>query len=552
MLGHVYTLGKRARGGAMVATMNATMTDLRPYPIMATIAGVPTDVLSYDRSHGVDQPVATGSITLPLPLPDHLRGGDPGDVLNLPVLLQVGYRESILRPVFSGYIRRDRMELSRDGYDATLSMVGYGSLLSWPESRDLTFSSNYLDEIIRSLCERRGMPKYRIDRILTPSGARIRMGGNPHIDDGKVVIPAGTSPLDWMTRLLRLFGYRAFDTAQEFRVQRVSGAPTLGPMAEFAEGKLIHRLSRDRDLDDVVTAWTVEGATYTDDDGIQIPIRSIPAGTVPFEPLLNPPGYREATIRDNQLVTQVNADAVRQIAEIDNAAVNPTWSINTRGNSNYRPGATVRIASSTMEATADNYWLMSVRDSLDSSQGYKAVLTAWKGGGTSLPDGEDLQTITVREAPVHLGDEYVPWYAVPQATARELSFPVTVLDTYTSLALSLYLHGSNSYLIDGNTDSTVSKIIVMQNGEEVGSADLPVVPEDYSLQLPYGNGLTHWQQFRLPVPGRLEAGSAEIRIVSGADSRLGESVKYDDFEARNITLELRGAGVPELPGVNEP
>ena len=114
----------------MVATMNATMTDLRPYPIMCTIAGNATDVTTYNRSHGVDQPVATGSITLPLPLPEHLRGGAPGDVLNLPISLQVGYRESILRPVFNGYIRRDRMELSRNGYYATLSMVGYATLLA--------------------------------------------------------------------------------------------------------------------------------------------------------------------------------------------------------------------------------------------------------------------------------------------------------------------------------------------------------------------------------------------------------------------------------------
>lgn len=533
----------------VTTTANARMTDLRPYPIMCTIAGHPTDVIRYDRSHGVDQPVATGSITLPLPLPEHLRGGEPGDVLNLPISMQVGYRESILRPVFNGYIRRDRMELSRDGYYATLGLVGYATLLAWPESRDLVFSSNILlEEFIRSMCVRRGVPKYRIDRIMTPSGQRVRLGGNRYIDDGEFVLPAGTSPLDMMTRLLRLFGYRAFDTAQEFRVQRVSGAPVYGPMGDFAEGKLIHRLSRERDLDEMVTAWTVEGATYTDDDGIQIPIRSIPEGTVPFEPLLNPPGYREDKIRDNQIVTQVNADAVRQIAEIDHSTVNPMWSINTRGNSLFRPGATVRIASSNMEAAAENYWLMTVRDSLDVNQGYKAVLTAWKGGGDALPDGEDLEVINVREAPVHLGDEHIPWYAQPAPSGKEFRIPITVPDSFTSLAISLWLHGSNNYLLDGgNTEASVSQIQVWQNGEEVGSTELPVVEENYQQQLPYGSGLTHWQQFRLPVPGRLEAGSAEIRIVSGEDSRLPSHTKFDDFEARNITLELRGAGHPELP-----
>lgn len=526
-----------------------SMPNLRPY-VVCTIDGVPTRITNWDTSHGTDQPVATGSITLPLPLPSHLAGGEPENVLNHHIVLQAGYRGFSLRTVFSGVLDSDSMNLARSGYTNTIQLRGYGSRLAWRTTRELRFPGNMLlEEIIRSLCEMRGVV-YRIDRILTPSGQQVRMGGNPHIENGEVVIRAKSTPLDWITRMCELFGYRAFDTAQEFRVQRVSGTPTLGPMGEFREGLLIHQLNQSRKRDSMVTAWTVEGATYTDDDGIEIPIRSIPGGAIPSDPLLDPPGWRDDTVSDGDLVSQVNADAVRQVLEIDYSAPGIEWTINTRGNSLYRPGATVRIASTNMEAPARDYWIRRVRQSMSRNAGYKSVLTAWAGGGTAMPDGEDLQTINVRTAPVHLGDETIPWYAQPSPSGKTFPISVSIPDTFTSLAISLYLHGSNSYLIDGaNTESTVSKIEVWQGGEKpVGTVELPANEENYNQQLPYGSGLEHWTQVRLPVPGRLEPGEAEIRIVAGEDKRLPESTKFDDFELRNITLELRGAGTPQLPG----
>lgn len=528
--------------------MSAVLTNLRPYPIMATIGDAPIDVLRFDAHHAVNVPVATGSITIPLPVPSRFGGGDPEALLNKPISIQVGYRESVLRTVFNGYIRADRMQLSRNGHYATFMLGGYGRLLAWPESQDLRYPAmTPLDEIARSILVRRGVPRFRVDRVLAPDGTRIRLGGNPNIDDGEVIIPAGQDPLTWLNRVLGLFGYRAFDAPTEFRVQRVSGSPTIAPMETYREGLLAHQLVRDRDLDKVVTAWTVEGATYTDDDGVQIPVRSYPAGPIPPEPLLNPPGYREGTLRDNILVRDDLAHIARQIKEIDEAAVAPQWTINARGNSFFYPGGTIRVGSSNMEAAEQNMWVMSVRQSLDDRQGYKMVLNAWRGGGIALPNADDLQTINVQTGPVHLGDEHIPWYAVPNPTGKELSIPFTVPDVFTSIAISGYGHGCNSYLLDGNTDATVSMIEVWQNGEKVGSTQLPVMAENYEQRLPYGSGLTHWESFRMPVPGRLEPGSAEIKIISGEDNRLPAHTRFDDFEVRNLVLELRGAGSPELP-----
>lgn len=522
-------------------------TVLHPYNVV-TVAGIPTQVSYVRTQHGVNQPIGKGSISIPLPLPDHLSGDDPATTINRPIAIQAGYKESILQPVFGGYIDSDSMSVDTSGAMATFDLVGYASLLAWPEERDLVFTGPILlEDIVKSLCVKRGVPKWRIDQILSPDGERIRLATNALVNDGTVTIKRRTSPLTWLTRTLALFGYRIFDTPSgELRVQRVSGAPTLGPMAEFAEGKLAHSLQRARSRDAMVTYWTIEGAQYTDDDGIQIPVRSFPS-VVPFKQVLNPPGYRADDVSDAVLDTVDLADTVRRVREIDYGAPSTDWTVTTRGNSSFCNGAAVAAASGFMGASVRSLWLMQVNQTLDARQGYKATLTAWVGSGEELPAGDDLTTINVRSAAVHLGDEYISWYAQPAPQGKEFPIDITVPQTFTSLALSLWLHGTNSYLIGGgNSESGVSKIVVEQNGKEVGSAELPVANEDYEQQYPYGASLDHWQSVRMPVPGRLEAGPAVIKIVAGEDSRASAG-PIDDFELRNIVLELRGAGEAILP-----
>ncbi len=522
-------------------------TVLHPHKVV-TIDGIPTRASYVRTQHGVDQPIGTGAISMPLPLPEHLSGEEPEQTINRKIAIQVGYKESILRPVFGGYIDSDSMSVDATSATATFDLIGYASLLAWPEERDLVYNGPILlEDIVKSLCVRRGVPKWRVDRILSPEGERIVLATNPLVNDGTVTIKRRTSPLTWLTRTLALFGYRIFDTpAGELRVHRVSGAPTLGPMGVFAEGKLAHSLQRSRRRDDMVTYWTVEGAQYTDEDGVTVPVRSFPS-SVPFRQVLNPPGYRADDVSDAILDTVQLADTVRRVREIDYGAPSTNWSWTCRGNSNYRNGATVRLASGFMGASARDYWLMQVNQTLDERQGYRASLTAWVGSGEQLPEGDDLVTLPVRSAPVHLGDETIGWYASPAPQGKEFPIQVTTPQTFTSLAISMYLHGTNSYLLDGgNSDSEVSKIVVEQNGEEVGSADLPVINEDYELQLPYGSGLDHWQAVRLPVPGRIEEGPVTIKIVAGEDSRASGG-PIDDFELRDIVLELRGAGEAILP-----
>ena len=130
---------------------------LRTHRVIATINGVPTKVFEADAQHGVNQPIGTGSVTIPLPLPAHLVGPDER-ILNAPVSVQAGFDETVIRPIFSGRIDSDRFEMDVRGRSATLHMLGHATLLDWEEEDDLVFTRPILlAEIARSLCQwRRG------------------------------------------------------------------------------------------------------------------------------------------------------------------------------------------------------------------------------------------------------------------------------------------------------------------------------------------------------------------------------------------------------------
>lgn len=519
---------------------------------VATIAGVPTDVLSYDVSTHVNQPIATGSVTLPLPLPDHLRGED-GNVLNQPIHIQAGYTESSLRTRFNGRIDADRMEINERERTATLHMRGWATLLDWEEEDDLVFSGPIaLHEIVRSLCAWRGVPAYSVIDVNTHQGGPALLGGNPYVDEGNVIIPRRTSPLAWIDRKLRLYGYRIFDTPSgELRVRRISGEPIGASSATYTEGVNCYRIERTRDLKPMKTNWTIEGATYIDDDGVSIPVRSFPA-SVPADPLLTPPGYRSGRLTDNDIVTIPRAHTIRYVQEIDHARPYHELRWETWADQDRQPGEAVTLDVPTFDA-AGRYWLMGITERFDDG-GFVDTMSAWVGGTTSFPSGDDLEEVNVGAGPWHVGDEYLSHYAVPSPQGTTITIPVTIPSDVTSIAIRGYGHGMNSYLIDGaNTEATVSKIEVWQGGGErpVGSAELPVMPENLLQRLNYKDGLKHWTAFRMPVPGRLEAGSAEIRLVAGEDSRASLA-PVDDFEARDIVLELRGHGRPALPRKRNP
>lgn len=112
--------------------------------------------------------------------------------------------------------------------------------------------------------------------------------------------------------------------------------------------------------------------------------------------------------------------------------------------------------------------------------------------------------------------------------------------------LTGWAHGVNSF--GSGTEETLSKIEVWQGATDkpVGSAVLPSMPENLNKRYPYGtaNWQKYWTKFRLPVPGRLEAGTATVKLQSGKSS----SSSWDDYEVRDLVLTVSGSGYPDLPG----
>ena len=530
----------------MVATAPVThgTHSVRHPRLVATVAGRPTEVLSFDAQHG--QPIGTATVTLPLPLPDHLRGED-GRVLNQPIDVQAGYEEGDIRTVFSGRIISDRMEVNDRDRTATISARGWAALLDWPEEHDLVFQGPIaLHDIVRSLCQWRRVPAYRIDPVLGPSGAVIFLGYNWAVNENRVVIPRRTSPLAWIDRKVQLFGSRIFDTPSgEVRCQRMTGLPNVEVAGTFGEGIDAFRVERSRELAPMVTYWTVEGPTYTDADGVQVPIISRPA-EVDADPLLTPPGYRADRIHDNDLATDGLATAVRAIHEINFSTPYHEMRWEAAGDPWRQPGEAVHLVAPTFDVDRE-FWITAITQRFDPRDGYVANYRAWAGSGSRLPGGTDAEYVPLPGIH-HVGDEYLSHYAVPSPSGTTITLPFTVPDEYTSIAVSGLAHGVNSYLLDGaNADSTVSKVEVWQNGESVGSAEMPVMPENLLQRLDYTN-LAHWKSFRMPVPGRLTPGRAELRIVAGEDTRAGGG-PVDDFEVRDLQIEFRGVGRPILPRV---
>lgn len=523
---------------------SATSLQMRPTQLFVTVNGVPTMVEAVDTQHGVNQKIGTASIEMILPNPGHVT-------LNAPIEVQAGFKDSGLATIFSGRITDASASVSDRGFSDELRAAGWATLLDFRAPRDLVYPpSSMLQDIFRSLCQLRRVPKYQADDVRYPGGITpVRLGGNPLVDNGNVVIPRRTTPLAWLDQKVRLFGYRVFDTPSGvLRLKRVSGMPPgagydHGP---YDQGVNAYEMGRQDDVEPMVNYWEVRGARYTDADGVNVEVRSIPA-SVPYAWELDPPGYRADGLSDDALVSVGLADAVRNVQEIDwsRPYEEESWEIDL--DHRIQPGDIAGFRSLTLAVPATRrLWAMSVRNTA-SDRGYSTTVSGWAGAGVALPAGNDAVSYSVGVGPYHLGDETIPWYAVPAPSGTTRSFWLTVPDEYTSIVLSGKAHGTNSYFIEGaNSESTVSTIEVWQAGEKVGSTDLPVLPENYARRLPYSN-VAHWTSFRLPVPGRLEPGSVRIDFVAGEDKKATGG-PIDDYEIRDVWITLAGVGQPILPG----
>jgi hypothetical protein len=519
---------------------------------LVTIGDDRVDPLTITAQHGLKQPIGTATITLRMPETpiENLRER----WLNQTIEASTGYDEDGgVQRVFYGRVTKLNRAFDRNGFRLDVSASGWAALLDWESEKDIVFpGGTLLYEICRSLCEMRGLPIYGGQNIVYPnSDTDVALGGVEYVDDGTIVIPKRSSPLQWMVTTLGIFGYYACDRPDGlFRWGRVMGQPPYLPNATFQQGRNVFAMSRDDDLTQMVTWWDVDGASYTDGDGVPVEIRSFP-DTVPYSPLLDPPGFVHRDFSNAVLVTSPLADAARNVAEINMAAPYEAETWTYAGAPGISPGDVAQLDSPLLELDEAKRWVMST-DHSSSSRGLRTTWTGWQGAGEALDPGDDSVEISVFTDPRHVGDETLSHYAHPSPQGKTISFDITVPDTYTAIVLSGWAHGVNSFLVEGkSSEETVSKIEVWQGETDkpVATATLPSMPENLNKHYPYDAvsptvWQKYWTKFRIPVPGRLVAGPAKVKLISGKSSKY----EWDDYEVRLLVLTLTGVGQPTYPG----
>lgn len=513
---------------------------------LVLIDGRVTPCTDLSTQHGTDAAVASATLVIEAPLPAYVRE-------NVRVEVQAGY-PGAMATIFSGMVPSMESVLTIDGKWATLEARGWADLLTDPAPTVLEWTGPIaLKEIVRSILALCRVPYSLVDDITYDDGSPIELGVNSLVNEGKVTISPSTGLLSWLTQTLALFGYALFDTPSGVvRVQRVSGLPVGTPVLEVEEGTLGYEYRRRRTTDGMATYWRVTGAQYTDADGVQQTIASIPE-TVPLRWELAPRGYRKGERGSDILATVAMADAARNVLERDyGAPITPvTWRTDLAPH--IQPGDIATVTSPTVGAVGD-LWITGVAHHIAAGQMKTTTFDGIRGNGSALPAGQDCISLTLLDTPRHLGDEHIPWYAVPSPSGRSIRIGFTVPDTYTSLKITYLGHGANTYILEtDNTESSVSRFVIWQNGEEASSGNLMVMTEDYSQQLPYGPDRRHWARGVVLMPGSLRPGPAELEIVAGEDDRLPSSTRVDDFEIDMVVLTACGAGIPifiELEGVS--
>ena len=513
-------------------------TDKRPMAIVH-INGIVTDVDDLTVRHGVDAPIGTCSLSLPLPLSGHVAQGATIDV-------QLGY-PGLMYTVFRGSIPTRDRSFSISGGSSTISAVSAGSLLARQDYTDVSYPGPIsLRTLFQSMCRRRGVTSYRADATMYPDGStEIRFGNNLNANKNKVVVPRKTTSLAFLADAAKLFGYRVFDTPGGVRLQRVSGLPDAGALLSVSEAWNARELGHSDDISGLVNYWEVFGSRYTDPDGVTVAIRSIPA-SVPYDARLAPQGWARGELSGELLDTIALADAARNAAEIDHSAPYEPVTWETHGAPHILPGDVANVTSPIVEI-AGKQWVISVEHTWNRSGGFRTRCDGWRGAGTALPAGQDCVTTSIPGGCRHVGDEYLSHYRNPNPNGLVIKIAFTVVENYSSIAVRCLAHGTNSYLLDNaNTESSVSQFEVWQFGVKVGSGPLPVLAEDLNRRLPYGPTDTYWSHAVVPVTGSLEPGAAELRIISGKDARASGGPQ-DDFEIDQITITLCGIGSPVLP-----
>lgn len=511
----------------------ALQIDRKPISLNVVVSGQELDhAYEVRTSHAHNQPVGTLEFVV---------DADVELALGSTVQVQAGYGAPV-GTIFNGFIPDEGYAMTQEGWYTRYKAVGFANRLNPPVRNKIVFPGlTTLKDIFVSFCNMRGAPNYYADPItITNSDALIAFGNIPELDEGKFVIPKGTSPLQWLNNIANLFYYYVFDTPQGIlRFQRILNPPLPGTtVASYVEGEHVLSMGISRESSSIINDTEVRGASYTAADGSTVAIRTFPL-TVPDEPLLAPLKYQHQEIQNELLQTLELAEGVRQAQDIAVGTLSPDWSWGVEGDPERAPGDPVFVRSEKKNREA-NVWITSIQQGV-SEEGYWADMTGWAGNGVALAPGDDCIPITLLVGAKHLGNEYLPNYKINGYQGIEHKVTFTVPADYSSLKIVGFAHGTNSFA--RGQESTASRFEIWQGTplEKVAEGELPRQLE--SLKIDYDID-ANWPSVVIPLTGSIKEGTAELRILSGVDSTVGDR---DDFEVRDLKLIACGVGQPIYP-----
>jgi hypothetical protein len=490
--------------------------------------------------HDVDHPVGVGTITLPTPRP-------PGLDLGAPVTIYAGFDGDTIH-IFSGTIAEDKAAISQQGGLVRVELEGSAKRLFYAQHQNMVMTGPLsLSNIFRALCKARGVPRYFSDSTFAPDGVTVTFGGVSVVDGGNIIVKKDSSPGDVITRFARLYGYRMYDRPDGMvRQKKISGLPVGDVMRAYVEGgpsSNVIDVTQDRTLKGAANYIEVLGAQYTAADSSEVAVRSIPA-TVPFDARFGPSGVNRFSVNDSSILTNARADRVRNVHEIDMSTPHQRWSWTSTGDPFLLPGDVVSMTSPSVGSNTA-MWLMRVSHSI-SRQGWTTSMEGWSGAGTAQPAGNDCVTQTlVGTQGFHIGNEYLSHYRNPNPAGPEKTIPFTVLEDYSTLTVRYDGHGCNSFV--RNTESTASRFEIWQTIDgvykRVASGEMPRQDENLEQRYPYSQD-KYWQtNIVIALSGSLKAGGADLKMISGRDSSVGDN---DDYEVKNVRLTTCGIGEPVI------
>jgi hypothetical protein len=512
---------------------DALLLDVKDIAFSVFVNGVLIPAEQARVRAAITQPVATCDIVTDYPIATSIPMGSVVEV-------QAGYGNAV-GTIFTGETLEDTDDLSNNGLEGRIVASGWANRLVAPTRTDIIFPPGRisLKTTFDTLCEMREIPNYFADNTVELNNTTlIELAGVAEFEEGRLVIKKDTGILSWMQRAYNMFGYYVADVAPGVvRLMRVLDPP---PEAEidvtYTQGVDLVSIRRSSRSSEIINDWEIIGASWKDEEGNDLPpIRTFPL-TVPDDPLLQPLGYRHGEIQDDLLVRLSLAESVRAAQEITHGGLRNEWQLGVEGDWRRGPGDAIKIV--TPELGTHRAWITDLTQTV-SAEGYWADITAWAGAGTTSPPGNDCVSVSIFTGIRHLGNEFLPNYYNDANQGTSYTIPFTIVDGYTSLVITGFAHGTNSF--SRGQESTASRFEIWQGGKKVADGELPRQRED--LVTNYTN-LSKWPSIKVALSGSLKAGNAELRIIAGYDSAVGDT---DDFEFRNLTLTACGVGSPIYP-----